>query len=361
LLKRRIAVHSVILLAYITFEHRMEDANESVHKKQKMEHNAVIAGEASSTNSTERSLKNFSSFRVDRVLNESARSKTIFLLGQFSDKEGDGILILEKTPFNKSTVSNVLSNCSAELQMQNDIYGSYQAFPRSEYNAIKATVIHPATSKHTAKYTAQKHFMIVESPEDYKKITQYYINSLPQFSMQWVYNILDHKSEAERIVYEDLDKDTGFVLLPDLKWDCKQVEDLYMVAIVQRRDIRSIRDLNDKHLPLLRNLQSSCLKAIEEKYKVTSHQLKAYIHYQPSYYHLHVHFTHLHYEAPGTESGRAHLLAEVISNIELLSDYYQRSTIQFTVTEQSPLYDLFMNRDNANGGLSQGDAARIAV
>ena len=40
---------------------------------------------------------------------------------------------------------------------------------------------------------------------------------------QWVYNILEKKTESERIVYEDADPETGFILLPDMKWDCKQV------------------------------------------------------------------------------------------------------------------------------------------
>ena len=40
---------------------------------------------------------------------------------------------------------------------------------------------------------------------------------------QWVYNILEKKEESERIVFEDPDSKTGFILLPDMKWDCKQV------------------------------------------------------------------------------------------------------------------------------------------
>lgn len=43
---------------------------------------------------------------------------------------------------------------------------------------------------------------------------------------QWVFNILDKKAEADRIVYEDPDPDVGFVLLPDFKWDQKQVRKL---------------------------------------------------------------------------------------------------------------------------------------
>lgn len=47
--------------------------------------------------------------------------------------------------------------------------------------------------------------------------------SLPSF--QWVYNILDKKAEADRIVFENPDPSDGFVLIPDLKWNQQQVTD----------------------------------------------------------------------------------------------------------------------------------------
>lgn len=66
-----------------------------------------------------------------------------------------------------------------------------------------------------------------------------------------------------------------------------------------------------------------------------------YLHYQPSYYHLHVHFTHLNYAAPKTMIGEAHLLQEVIDNIQLANDYYQKKTLSFCVKESSPLWREF--------------------
>ena len=30
---------------------------------------------------------------------------------------------------------------------------------------------------------------------------------------QWIYNILEHKKEADRIIYENLDPDNGFILV----------------------------------------------------------------------------------------------------------------------------------------------------
>ena len=51
------------------------------------------------------------------------------------------------------------------------------------------------------------------------------MNPLSLPSLQWVYNILDKKAEADRIVFENPDPSNGFVLIPDLKWTQQQVKD----------------------------------------------------------------------------------------------------------------------------------------
>lgn len=71
---------------------------------------------------------------------------------------------------------------------------------------------------------------------------------------QWVYNILNKETEADRIVFEDTCPDSGFILLPDMKWDRKDMDALYLQALVHRRDILSLRDLDQRHLPLLKNI-----------------------------------------------------------------------------------------------------------
>ena len=72
--------------------------------------------------------------------------------------------------------------------------------------------------------------------------------------MQWVYNILNKKSEADRVIYEDPNAEEGFIVLPDLKWNGKVTEDLYVMAVVHKRGIRSLRDLTAVHLSMLKNI-----------------------------------------------------------------------------------------------------------
>lgn len=69
-----------------------------------------------------------------------------------------------------------------------------------------------------------------------------------------MFNILNGKSEVERVIFRDDDPETGFVLVPDLKWDQKELENLYVLAIVKRRGILTLRDLRAEHLPMLRNI-----------------------------------------------------------------------------------------------------------
>lgn len=243
-----------------------------------------------------------------------------------------------------------------EVIIVNDIYSNFIGIASADLNSklksakvqeiiflnsifiaeLKVSIVYPATEKHIAKYVEQQLFLIEETPELYQNII------LPcllgdQFSLDWVYNILEHKQEQDKIVFEDLDQENGFILLPDYKWN-GQIESLYLLAIVMDRSIKSIRDLNEQHLTLLENIKTKSLEAIKEKYGLEKKKIRAYFHYQPSFYHLHVHFTYLQYEAPGNFCEKSHLLNSVIDNIKMKSDYYQQATLTFAVREKDKLY-----------------------
>jgi len=91
---------------------------------------------------------------------------------------------------------------------------------------------------------------------------------------QWLYNILNKEAETENIVFDDPDPNNGFILLPDISFtkpDSKikplsvlillgHIERLHLLAIVYRKDIKSLRDLNETHLPLLVNILKKTVK-----------------------------------------------------------------------------------------------------
>ena len=285
-----------------------------------------------------------SQIEFKRSLNDIASRKVTIFEGSYNGSPA--VVMLEKTPFNESTVRSLIDDSTSERSLSrdfvNDVYGKYSMYPSSELNGIKTTIIHPATESHIEKYMPLRLRMVTETAQDYQKITLPFIQS-SSFDITWVYNILEHKQEADRIVFEDSDPMIGFILLPDLKWsDQSNLNDLYLVAIVHRRDLKSLRDLNGDHLSLLKNIKKKGVEAIRAKYQgINESNLRIYFHYQPSYYHLHVHFTALQFEAPGCKVERAHLLDHVINNIEMVPDYYARSTITFCERSNSKLAALF--------------------
>ncbi|CAF94565.1 unnamed protein product, partial [Tetraodon nigroviridis] len=252
----------------------------------------------------------------------------------------DAVVILEKTPIIEDTLSELFSGSRLTLDMKNDIYSTYRLQPPPHLNEMKVTVVCPATEKHVKKYQRQESYLVEETAEDYRSITLPYIES-QSFSLQWVYNILEKKAEADRIIYEDPDPDVGFVLLPDFKWNQKQVDDLYLIAIVHQKGIKSLRGLTSEHLPLLKNVFQKGKETIMQKYKLPASKLRVYLHYQPSYYHLHVHFTMLGYEAPGCGVERAHLLGDVIQNLQSNPDYYKSHTLYFPLRADDGLLTKF--------------------
>lgn len=315
-----------------------------------------------------------SKFVISRILSNNTNRKVVSLLGTFSDlsEEKSGIIVFEKKAFSeehlKAEEGYFSSSTQLKLHFLNDIYGNFDCIPNSDVNSedsnqtlyyisfyhvfifpgIKTTIIYPATDKHIQKFSVQDTHIIQETPSIYENITLPHLShEQSQFSLDWVYNILDHKKEVDRIVFEDPCEQNGFVLLPDLKWDGKTLETFYSIAIIRRKGVKSLRDLTGEDLVLLKNIRDKGVKAIEGKFGLARSKLRIYFHYQPSFYHLHVHFTYLQHEAPGIFCEKSHLLDTVISNIELLSDYYQKATLSFVVSSTDTLWEK-LNADNSN-------------
>ena len=131
--------------------------------------------------------------------------------------------------------------------------------------------------------------------------------------------------------------------MPDIKWDGKTNESLYLLAIVHQKGIGSLRSLNKDHLGLLENVRSKSLKAIESKYGIKKSNIRAYLHYQPSFYHLHVHFTHIKLQIPGIPE-RNHQLNQVIENLKVDSDFYRKATLQYAIKQNDSLFELYKDR-----------------
>jgi m7GpppX diphosphatase len=177
-----------------------------------------------------------------------------------------------------------------------------------------------------------KSYLVKETPEIYTNIVKPIITKpSPSRNLQWLDNILQKKEEADRIIYDDPDPRTGFVLLPNHNWENKEnIHNLYCLGICYQR-VLSLREIRGEHISLLENMLETGCKAIEDKYGLKANQIRVFLHYQPSFYHLHVHYTNLACNVPQAIVERAHLLQDVIDNLKTDPDYYQHKTLYYRV------------------------------
>ncbi|CRG90590.1 scavenger mRNA-decapping enzyme DcpS [Talaromyces islandicus] len=257
--------------------------------------------------------------------------RRISLLGQIDGKQG--ILIAERAAFATESVE-VLQAFHASLARvrnlgNNDIYKWYMASTSPVESGdgppdLKLNLIWPCTAQHIKKYSAQLVRMVTETPQIYKDyIRPYMQQKREQGRLNWVFNILEGRTEQEDVILRDTEHgpEDGFLVLPDLNWDRKTIGSLHLLALVERRDIWSLRDLKKKHIPWLKYLRQRLLEATVKIYPdLEQDQLKLYVHYQPTYYHFHVHIVNVMLEAGATQSvGKAFGLENIIGQLEALA------------------------------------------
>ncbi|EGY16851.1 DCS2 protein [Verticillium dahliae VdLs.17] len=278
-------------------------------------------------------------FKLERLLNQGHHhvfslprldqaGRRSSLLGSIDDKPA--LLILERAPFPVSTA--YLGETPAALSSlknlgANDIYfwflarsGIVPSTPADDADAdffadLKINLIYPCTSTHVAKYSKQPVRLVTETAEIYRDhVRPYMQRKRDEGRLNWVYNIIEGRKEVEDVIYRTplgAAGDEGFLLLPDLNWDRKTLDALHLLALVERRDIWSLRDLRRRHLPWLRHMRARLVEATTAQYpSIDDDQLKLYVHYQPTYHHFHVHIVHVQLEAGATQAtGKAAWIA----------------------------------------------------
>jgi m7GpppX diphosphatase len=302
-------------------------------------------------------------FRFVQVLNEDSMTKSIFVHAKkikdlkngnkenaseppndADDEAEDAVIIFGKSNFSLDETKSFLElRNQLELHIDNDTYKKLSMFPAKPHNSVQVTLIFPATASDIKKYSKQEMFLVEESYDDWLQIFSKVVNVDSAPSLKWVYNILEHKSEIERIVFEDADPENGFILVPDMKWDEKNVQNLYLQAIVHTKNISCLRDLNGSHIGLLENMRDKSLAAIEAKYSIKPSKLRCYLHYHPTFYHLHVHISHINYHPPGMPE-KNYLLSNVIENLRIDSDYFKKVKMEIIVKKNDKLFEIFAER-----------------
>ena len=219
---------------------------------------------------------------------------------------------------------------------------------------LKINLIYPCDKKHIAKYSPQRARLVTETPLIYANYVRPYIEEQRASGrLNWVFNIIEGRTEQENVLYRSSQEDpsssssnaqqtssndngpenTNFLLLPDLNWDRKTMTSLHLLALVERRDIWSLRDLRKKHVPWLRTMIAQLLDVVKRLYGpsrsqqsggseegVDPDEVKLYLHYHPTYYHMHIHIVHISLEAGATQAvGKAVSLQNIVSQLETMA------------------------------------------
>lgn len=280
-------------------------------------------------------------FTFIKVLDDDSQQKRVVLHGKIGDE--DAILTLEKTAFNNPAELKEYY-VDVDLESSNDVY----FWGRTKYTGndptCKFSLIFPATETHFRKYQNANLHMIRETPEAYESIVKPYIETMKGNRIKWVKNILYEGAEADRVLF----KNNDYIVLPDMKWDGKDISSLYCCCIVYDDKIGSVRDLNNSHIPYLERIRSSILKELPKIYNgLNSEDLRIYVHYQPSYYHFHIHVVNVNFLglANSMLTGKAILLDEVIDNLHFLGEKgYLSKTITYQLKETHALYSLGLDK-----------------
>jgi m7GpppX diphosphatase len=262
------------------------------------------------------------------------------------------ILLITRASLTKQDAETVVDSFfDPQLHMDNDVYKTFVASgkPETGFSRCNLNLIYPASQTHIEKYSPSYSILIEETAEEYRHVTQPYILRLSPDRLKWIHNLFSHKTAdpclfKERILFDNEDPLNGFILATDYKWNEKDLNELYCLAIPRRIDLRSIRDLTVEHVPFLKSMRERILLVLHQTYRVEANQLRLYFHYQPTYYHLHLHCVHVNVKLnSGFFVDKAHFLKDVIENLEFFdSDYYKRKTISYMLSSSSELYEQLM-------------------
>ncbi len=238
-------------------------------------------------------------FKFQRLLNQDQNGRRISLLGSINEEPA--LICLERAafPIESAVVRTFLTGISNTTNLgSNDIYRWYMAShepPKSlSENGersppdLKINLIHPCTDAHIKKYSPQRLRMVTETAESYARYVQPYMRQRREEGrLNWVFNIIEGRTEQEDVILREHSSGTtgadgeGFLLLPDLNWDRETMGGLHLLALVERRDIWSLRDLKKSHVVWLKHMREKILKAAVKIYGVRGVEedmLKLYVH-----------------------------------------------------------------------------------
>lgn len=313
-------------------------------------------------------LPGLDDFVVSEVLNDGKDGGVVALLGTFKGCASPAVVKLSRPPVSTAPAAVTLAQRAPYSGME---YGYYHGFDPAP--SLNVDVLYPGClageseearakllAKHVSRNTAQTFVVYRESPAAYADAHAPYIRAIPAGAIGWVHKILKKEKEVERLLHDDPDPTHGFLLNTDPKWTTHPepsatpaggwtgaepfARDAYVLGLCHRTDVKSLRDLRGEHVPMLRAMASKAREVMRERYGVGTESVRAFVHYPPQFYHFHAHFTHVAVEI-GTHTERAHLLDDVIENLERDSEHYAKCGLTCRMGEKDELWKRFREHE----------------
>ena len=335
-------------------------------------------------------LESLEGFHVESVLNDGKESGVVALLGTFPGCATPAVVKLSRPPIpldNPDALAAAV-RLSERAPYSGMEYGYYHGVvDPAVMKSVSVDVLYPGClaaeteearakllSKHVSRNTAQAPKIVRETPSSYAAKHVPYMRSIPEGAIGWVYKILNKEKEVERLLYDDSNPNHGFLINVDPKWtthpdttragwrdavtaanvrekatafgsntahaNAAYANELYCLGLCHRRDVRSLRDLRAEHLPMLRAMLRKGREIAAETYGVPTESLRCFVHYPPQFYHFHAHFTHVAVDF-GVSTERAHLLDDIIENLERDGEHYAKCGLTMRVGERDELWKRF--------------------
>ncbi len=176
--------------------------------------------------------------------------------------------------------------------------------------------------------------LFTETKEIYNNVSLPYINSILDKNIKWINDLLFNKSEEKLVLF----RNSQFVIAKDIIWKNSSKNEFY-VLVIPTTHIKSIRELNDSHIDLLRQMKEKAIE-IASSFGLNENKLYFYFHYHPSYYQLHLHVTIVGHPLIENKLYRHYFLDDIIKKIQSDSTYWANCDIRFELMSCNKLYKL---------------------
>ena len=197
---------------------------------------------------------------VVKVVNAESNEQTLIVISpnaQFDERVVDEVLACPSW-------TRTVSSSGAE-------YSYFAVGPVASQASVKVEIISPAKDAVIARYAPQLRRLQVETPAEYR-------NKLIPPVAEWIGNIVAGTHEVDRTLL----RTDAFVVQADFKWTTFPSREhngaVYAQGIVFNLALKSLRDLDASHVPLLLEMKRAGLEQLRQKFQVEPDTVRVFFH-----------------------------------------------------------------------------------